>query len=530
MNKGIVVKLVVLLAIIASAHSVFWFFKAGQVEKQIQNFISENSSYISAGEVAVSGFPLSQTVKIQDLKFVIPNAAFNKYQTTVKTLEAHASIFSSDFTVTTVDQVTVQDLEGTNVSNVEFVKSPEVQITLSSDMVAKFTYKDSGYRILDADKVVTYVAASSSVSFESMKEEGDKIKNKLMINVTDIEGFDVVSIYKNAVEGKIIDGIKTGEIAIGNSASGLVATDSSQVPATQVVAANTDAAASASASPVAVVANADASASAANPAAATAQNNVVAPVVNNAPVAQNPAAAAPTDSAAVVPAVTADGVAVAADPNAVTENAAPVENQPIKASLVLDMEYELVPSSPDQQSQAAMDPTQVQENSGHYNKVVKINNFEFSNSSYKVTVNGQLEIFQDDTMPSGAVTVKVEKLDGLVTKLIEGLNKSNVLSQAALAPVAPETVAATTDTTAVAAAAPATIDAQAGDNASSAAAIDPYQNFLKRLSANMSAVTKEVAQKSQLSTPEASTFEVRREKNLEILVNETPIREVLGKL
>ena len=59
MKKGIVVKIVVVLAIIASAHSIFWFFKAGQVEKQIQNFISENSAYISSGEIAVCGFPLS---------------------------------------------------------------------------------------------------------------------------------------------------------------------------------------------------------------------------------------------------------------------------------------------------------------------------------------------------------------------------------------------------------------------------------------------------------------------------------------
>ena len=59
MNRGIVLKLLIVLVILVSAHSVFWFFKTGQVEKQIQNFISENSTYISAGEIAVSGFPLS---------------------------------------------------------------------------------------------------------------------------------------------------------------------------------------------------------------------------------------------------------------------------------------------------------------------------------------------------------------------------------------------------------------------------------------------------------------------------------------
>jgi hypothetical protein len=527
MKKGIVVKIVVVLAIIASAHSIFWFFKAGQVEKQIQNFISENSAYISSGEIAVSGFPLSQKVSIQDLKFVIPNSSLNKYQTAVKKIEASSSIFSSNFVVTEIDQVTVQDLEGSNVSNVEFVKSPEVEITLSSDMIAKFSYKDSGYRILDADKVVTYISGISSISFESKKEEGDKIKNKLMVNITDIEGFDVVSIYKNSIEGKIIDGIKTGEITLGNSASGLVVTDSTQAPSDP---------------------NAPVNNQATNPSQVVTDNNAVAPVVNSnlAVASQNQAPnQVEGDSASDKNAQNSDqkdtniqdpsanttvtNIDNGSENNVVVENA---ENKTKKTHLVFDIEYELVPSSSDQQSQAAMDPTQIQETSNHYNKIVKINNFEFSNSFYKVTVNGQLEILQDDSMPSGAITVKVEKINDLVKDLLEGVNKSNVQVQTALVPQAPE--AATNDTVDASATSPVasvvTSETPVGDTNASAANIDPYQNFLNRVSANMLSVTKEVAQKNPLTTEEAATFDVRREKNLEILVNETPIREILGKL
>ena len=97
MNKAIVIKSIVLIAVLALIHSVFWFFKAGQIEKHVNNFITENSAHVSAGEVAVSGFPLSQKVSIQDLKFIVPNSALSRYQATVKKLEAKASIFSNNF-------------------------------------------------------------------------------------------------------------------------------------------------------------------------------------------------------------------------------------------------------------------------------------------------------------------------------------------------------------------------------------------------------------------------------------------------
>ncbi len=79
MNKGIVIKTGIVLVVFAVIHSIFWFFKTGQIEKQINNFISENSANVSAVEVKVSGFPLKQTVAISDLKFSLPNPALAKY-------------------------------------------------------------------------------------------------------------------------------------------------------------------------------------------------------------------------------------------------------------------------------------------------------------------------------------------------------------------------------------------------------------------------------------------------------------------
>ena len=71
MKKGLIIKLAIVLIVLVLSYCVFWFFKAGQSEKQINKFIADNSAHISAGEVSVSGFPVAQRISISDLKIVI---------------------------------------------------------------------------------------------------------------------------------------------------------------------------------------------------------------------------------------------------------------------------------------------------------------------------------------------------------------------------------------------------------------------------------------------------------------------------
>lgn len=84
MSKNALVKFVILLVVVTLVYSVFWFFKTGQLHKQVENFINQNSNYVSVGEVAVSGFPLTQTVTIKDLKFTLPVAAIQMLVIKVK--------------------------------------------------------------------------------------------------------------------------------------------------------------------------------------------------------------------------------------------------------------------------------------------------------------------------------------------------------------------------------------------------------------------------------------------------------------
>jgi hypothetical protein len=496
--RGIAIKLAILVVVSALVYSVFWFFKIGQVEKQINKFVTNNGSYISVGEVSVSGFPLSQKITIKNLKFSIPNAALGDNEVIVPHLEANAGIMASDYNVTLVEPASIQDADG-NISSVEFTQNPAISVSIIDGEITKFSYSDNGYKIMDASKNVTYSASNTSISINSTFEL-EKITHKISINAAEIEGFDVVSLYKNTLEKKVIDGIKTGAITLGSHENAAVHTENGVVaPAADAAAApTTTAVVPAPVAPVATVAPENAA-----PAAPQAAVVPPAPVENHASQPVAPAVtsdpAAPAVVAAPAPEATAESQPAVP---AIVETAA--SN---KSALSIELEYVLTPAKSSEEANTPPDPTQITEAPSEYNKVVKISNLEFTNDLYKISASGELSSFSDDNLPSGGVSVKVEKIDGLIGQLSKGFAQiAEKLKPAADAsPVAAELTP------------PA------------APVEDPYQVFLSRIVAKMDLITKEIAAKNAVSKDEIAQFDLRREKNLEFLINETSVNEILGK-
>jgi hypothetical protein len=493
MGRNIVIKLAILLVVAALVYSVFWFFKVGQVEKQIKEFVSNNSSYVSAGEIVVSGFPLAQKITIKNLKFTIPNAALDKNQVLIPHLEATAGILASDYKIALVETVSVQDPDG-NLFSVEFAKDPEINFSMLDGNIAKFHYQDSGYRILGADKSVIYSSTNSTVSLKN-NVEMDKITNLISVSIKEIEGFDIISLYKNILEKKVVDGIKTGEISLSNNPA--PAANSEQVVpdvlAGQQVATLT--------TPAQVV----------TPATPT-TNAVVSTSVDSSVVAT------PTTKEAV------------ADP--VLSNNAPApatisDTSLVKSDLTLELEYVLTPIKVEgQQANIPQDPTQIQEAPSQHSKTVKITSLEFSNPLYKITINGEMSSLPDDSLPSGGITIKVEKITNLITQISTNFAQmANKTKSPVIAKPEPTDTAKPADSTIT----PASVVDDLLRGTSAVPVEDPYRTFLVRVAANFSAVIKEISAKNAASKDDVAQFDVRREKNLDFLINETSTREILGK-
>jgi hypothetical protein len=576
--KSIAIKVLLALVTLVILYSVFWFFKIGQFEKQINRFVGDNSSNVSIGGFEVSGFPFSQKVTISNLRFSLPTAALNHHQIIVSGLEISGGIFDSVFDVNITGNVLVQDQKGGSFS-LSFNSKPQIKIAVLDGFLSSFSYQDNGHKVVDGAKNVIYSAASSSVTVDSTHSSDGKIIFTISSNVKEVENFGILNIYKNAFEGKLIDAIKTGQVAIvdnqvepsldPNAVAAPVAVEGAPaavaVPAPAIAPAP-ESAATAAANKVNAAQMPEVKAAPAKPeiAAPTSVKNApqVAANTNDASVqkaAPLPANVAPAKSEAA-PAV-AMPLPVAADnkkpeaEKAANQVAAPVAVKPadaanevvdnnastivnqalevvaapsVKSSFSLTAQYILSPGASNQL--VPVNVAQMQENTSQYSKSLKITNFSITNSLYTISINGEINMLPDDTMPSGGISLRIEKFSDAISYAIEAINKiSHKAFSDAVNEALPINEAAQSSTSPEAGATPSPAVENAQSMVQDFANDEAYHNFLNRISPNFADIVKQVAAKNPVSKEEVAQFDIRREKNLEFLVNETPMREILGK-
>ncbi len=516
MARNIIIKLAIALIVTALAYCAFWFFKIGQVEKPANKFISDNSPFVS-GEVTVSGFPASQKITIKNLKISLPILALDNNEIFVPHLEAKSGIFGKEFVVSMIEPATIQDIDG-NLLAIEFASSPEIKLTIDGGNIQSFSYKDSGYKILNADKTVAYSSSSNSVSINSTFEI-EKTSHKIVAQISESEGFNLVDFYKNSLEKKIIDGIKTGEITFNNSAvSSSPVADVNQAANASVQAAQANSAAPTSPTQV-------------NPANTS---SVATDVATNPSSATSPASTADNAAPANQVAVDNGSGVVPSNPQVASQNSG--SNSELKNTVNISFEYILTPIKQEGQASAIPDPTQIQQAPVQNNKTLKIESVEISNSMFKISVNGEMTSLPDDNLPSGGLTVKIEKMPNLVSSFTKDLAqisnkaKANTQSQpnAFSSPEAPVS-SPSAPVESVAAPANATDTTRVVANQNDSSVEDPYQAFLGKVTTNLEAVSKEIAAKNAATKDDVTLFDIRREKNLDFLINETPTREILGK-
>ncbi len=483
MKKDLIIKLGVAIGIVVFGYSVFWFFKAGQIEKQLNKFISENSANISVAELSVSGFPIAQKISLTDLKFSLPTSLFNKKQVLVKSLEAKSSIFSSEFTISKIQQVSVNDIEKGSM-NIEFSKDPEVTFIVSGNGIDKFSYQDMGYRILDNEKNIFYSAAKSTINIQANNDDTQKTIFKIVGNIAEIQGFNVIDIYKSSLQKKIIEGIKTEQIVMGSSPNPEAENIIKSEEAKAQIVVKSDIANKAQADGNVAMPSVNPN-SAPNAQANNAEPNKANPAnPNNDQPATDPNKLSPAIAAQQVPSTIAD-------------------SNIVKSNLVIDAEYEVASNN---QLSIPSEPNQAQESAVQSNKIIKINNIEFSNPLYKLLINGKLTIMADDNLPSGGISLKIENVDNLVSHLVTELGQMANQSKAG------------------------NLESVSNDNSSVDVALqDSYKNFLRRIAINLPAVNREISAKNPVSKEKIAQFDIRREKNLDFIINEVSIHEILGK-
>jgi serine protease inhibitor ecotin len=188
-----------------------------------------------------------------------------------------------------------------------------------------------------------------------------------------------------------------------------------------------------------------------------------------------------------------------------------------------------------------LDPSQLQMATTQYNKNFKINLIEISNQNFKISIMGSVDQFQDDSMLSGFASIKIQKLDNLVSYLksefknISQAIKSTVkdssdASQAMQANssdgqnISVDQNAQVINGTAENKQANSLDQDRGGDYS-----LLQYSKSLDQIIENMEKVSQEISSKNQLSQNGDCVLDIKRERNLELIINDISVREILGK-
>jgi hypothetical protein len=528
MKKGLIIKLAIVLIVLVLSYCVFWFFKAGQSEKQINKFIADNSTNLSSGEIAVSGFPINQKIVINDLKITVPVNLVAKRQIHFKQIEAKSSIFSNKFVVNFTDVVKVQEIENSGeIYDIEFANQPELSFTIADGVISELTYIDNGFKVMDAEKNIVNSTTGTTINSTTTIGEADVKTSKIQISLKELEGYTLIDFFKNVLEKKVIEGIKTEEIKV-------VEISPNQLPSSDPNV------------PVMIDPNAQLNPNAVPPMVVPAPNGQVdanptqipSPAQMPAPSNNGQIVAVPTYSQSAPVPIVEPSVAVAvptvADVNAVPSqptdvppaNLPVVSNDPnsqapsippvapdaisdtkiVKSNVVLDFTITTTPSIQAESAEPS-DPSQIQELPVQYVQNIKIDLLEFSNPLYKINVSGNVAMSSDDNYPSGGITVKVEKIVNLLSQL---KNQFKQLSESK-------------KVNSLQSGADLSVEQAQSLNLAN------YQIFLSNISIKIMDVAMENAIKNSVTKDDIAQFDVRREKNLEFLINEVPVREIVGK-
>ncbi len=447
MTRSIISKFIITLIVLFTALSIFWFFKTSAIKKQALSMIAASGGNISATSVSVAGFPLEQKLSIDDLKIqlallnpipnlpttLIPNS---KYQILVKKLEASASIFSGDFIVNTIGDTSFQDQNGV-ASSVQFNQPPKANFSVASGDLVKFSYQDSGYKIVDAGKNILFENGNSTVNFDSVVE-ANKHRNKVKADFKDVGALGF-----------------SGEIA-ANSALPVATTDSNMKDI--------------------------------NSTAATA--DVTSP--------NNPNASEVIKSA---------DVQVAG-------------NKLVKKSISFEVEYVVskpapatAPASvpvpnPESQNTATSDIASVDNGV----ESVSIKNFEVSSPLYKLNINGEITSFQKDALPICSISVRIEKLDNVLTYI----KKSVTNLPSAANPNKVDVIADNAPSVDIAAV--STSDSATMPSSSQKPEVD------------LSVIIKDLSKKNIATNEEIAVFDFRQEQGKDLLINETSLSEIMSQV
>jgi hypothetical protein len=516
-NKNSAIKIAIAIILLAIIYIGIWFFQASKIEQIANQYLKNHSETINAESVSVSGFPLRKKLEIVNLKVSLTNK-FNKkdllqqekHYILIKKIDAISGVFSSDFEVAFDEDITLVEsinAKDNAIFSISFNAVPKASFKVDQGYITNFEYQDQGFKIKDSIKNDALEAKSNNIKITVAKEE-EKDRVKITLNSSSINAPLFSKIFKENIITSFI-GNENNIINLKNI--GPVATaDILNTPAGEAVKADT---------------------------LAVKENNVT--------VAQD-------QQAFISPANNLGNVAGSGNRNIddMAKITQEINQVPLESSLIIDLDLELanskevmlpVPPVANSNDSKANDKAN---DSAKAHKVI-INKMELKNSQFTFNLNGQVQLASDDTKPFGSVTLKLENFSNVknIVANIFGIasnqnSQSNIFQESApIKPdsanpnsVNPDSLNPQQNIESKIATSPEAIKTNTATEEPKTLADPQVENPIFTAISILFAAIEENAKKNPLTHENLLVFDITREKNIEFIINETPTREILGKI
>ncbi len=531
-NKNSAIKIAIAVVLLAIIYIGIWFFQASKIEQIANQYLKNHSETITAESVSVSGFPLQKKLEIVNLKVGLTNK-FNKkdllqqekHYILVKKIDAISGVFSSDFEVAFDEDVTL--VENVNAKDnvlfsLSFNSVPKASFKIDQGYITNFDYQDQGFKMKDSAKNDVLEAKSNSLKITVAKEE-EKDKIKITLNSNSINAPLFSKIFKENILTSFI-GNENNIINLKNIGS-VATADILNTPAGEPVKADA----------LEVKEN--------NVATAQDRSAVISPVAT--PVATPVAGSGPVNNPAN-PVVPAKG-----NIDEIAKITQEINQVPLESSLTIDLDLELANSK---EVLLPVPPVANSNNSKVDDKVkahkVLINKMELKNAQFAFSINGQVQLASDDTKPFGSVTLKLENFQNVknivanIFGIVSNQNSQNnifqesvpvsqnSLSQNSLSPdsAKPNAVNPQQTIESKIVTSPEAIKTNTATEEGKTPVGSQVENPIFATISVLFSAIEENARKNPLTQENLLVFDITREKNIEFIINETPTREILGKI
>ena len=201
-----------ILAIFLILYSTFWYYKANSIKSDIYNIINKNQN-LSVNNVAISGYFSDKKVTISGLTISLPQK-ITAGNIIIGKLQLKYSSEDEKFKLVEIKNINFRHFDGA-ISNITPNKDIDMKLTLLNRGSYQLNYKDNGHKLSTSisDKVKSIDSLILNIAHNV---NGSEVLTNIRLNISN-NLVNLLNIYKNSLADYLIKNIENNELTISNN-------------------------------------------------------------------------------------------------------------------------------------------------------------------------------------------------------------------------------------------------------------------------------------------------------------------------